>query len=648
MGKFAILKKLCTRYGMSLLCLALSLGVAISGTVSYSRYVAGGEFFNQPGVGVFAGSGIVKDVSALSFTNLAFWTDPNETDDAVSMNSLRHVTFMLSNGEPQSDGSIKVSEVATEYTVMFSAPQGFARKLALQLSDKNDVALTSQFVLSDLLNVVDSSNPSGVFTTANPQFNGRDYLGPDGESFMTFDVHFDAATGKYTATSRGKEGTVITVEPVVMENVSQVLNFRLWDVEDKQSTQIDEEEGGKLMPPLVMEYTADVECYRISFTRYDFQFPAGEYTERIYSLSLAPTDALLDDQLGGYLMQYNPTTKEYTPATVIQPGMELYLSSVVETIESSLNTNREVTLMGSIPKYKVGDTTVKDMGTTVREWVEVDGVTVTAAPKVEILTKAENGMTDLGGTTKYYTKSGSNWSNSNSNKGKYSITTAIQKTTTVTTLYNIQVREVGHAEETYTVTAILDDGKLIYQSGIRNTDVAYEILDVSVGTKTEYLYEAIYIYKYRSSTGTNWNNAQTVDASEFSNMKASMYPGLPQVYQKNPDTTPQVRLDNEIIQSNGKTELQAFVESAEAQAFLQRMASSSASTPSTQSFTRTLTYTSRMVQIEPTAISNADETVATNPFKTHLPSGIQKYFVSTSFSKNYPLFVQLFIRQVQQ
>ena len=123
MGKFAILKKLCTRYGMSLLCLALSLGVAISGTVSYSRYVAGGEFFNQPGVGVFAGSGIVKDVSALSFTNLAFWTDPNETDDAVSMNSLRHVTFMLSNGEPQGDGSIKVSEVATEYTVMFSALQ---------------------------------------------------------------------------------------------------------------------------------------------------------------------------------------------------------------------------------------------------------------------------------------------------------------------------------------------------------------------------------------------------------------------------------------------------------------------------------------------------------------------------------------------
>ena len=643
----AALKMIMKRYGVSILCLALSLGVAVGGTVSYSRYVAGGEFFQQPGVGVFAGSGIVKDVSALSFTNLAFWTDPNETDNAVSMNSLRHVTFMLSNGEVQSDGSISVSEVATEYSVMFSAPRGFATKLALQLSDHNDTALTSQFVLSDLLSSVNSTTPNGVFTTANPQNNGRDYLGTDGESFMTFDVHFDAASGKYTATSRGKEGTVITVEPVVMENVSQVLNFRLWDVEDQQSEQIDTETGGKLMPPLVMEYKADVECYRISFTRYDFSFPAGEYTERVYSLSLAPTDALLDDQLGGYLMQYNPATKEYTPATVIGPNMELYLSSVVETVESSLNANREVTLMGSVPKYKVGDTTVKDMGTTVREWVEVDGVTVSSEPEVVILTKAENGMTNLG-TTKYYTKSNNGkWNNSNSSRGQYSITTAIQRTTVTTTLYNIQVREVGHAEETYTVTAVLEDGKLVYQNGVRNTDVTYEILDVSVGTRTEYLYEAIRIYKYRSRTSINWNDADIVSASTFSSMSDSMRPALPTVYQKNPDTTPQVRLDNETPEANGKTALENFVAGADAQAFLQRMASSSSATPGTQSFTRTLTYTSRVVEITPTAVYNTDETIPTDPFKTHLPSGIQKYFVATSFSKNYPLFVQLFMRQVQ-
>ena len=649
MRKLDILRKICKRYGVSLLCLVLSVGIAVGGTVSYSRYVSGGEFFEQPGVGVFAGSGIVKDVSALSFTNLAFWTDPNDTDEAVSMNSLRHVTFALSNGETQPDGSISVSEVETEYSVMFTAPVGFANRLALQLSDKNDTALTSQFVLSDLLNSVPLGESKGVFATVNPQYNGRDYRGPDGESYMTFDVHYDAASGIYTAASKGKEGTVITVEPIEMKNVSQVLNFRLWDVESRQLEQVEAEEGGKLMPPLEMEYTANIDCYRISFTRYDFRFPAGEYTERIYSLSLAPTDALLDDQLGGYLMQYNESTKEYTPATVIEPNMQLYLSSVVEEAQSSLNTSREVTLMGSIPKYKLNDITVKDMGTTVREEIKVNGVTVTSAPQVTILTQAENGMTNLG-STKYYTKSsnGKSWRNSNEGSGLYSITTAIQKTTTVTTMYDILVREIGHAEETYKVIAIEQDGKLIYQSGTRETDVEYEILEVSVGTRTEYLYEAVTIYKQRSGTSTKWENAQIVSESTFSSMSDSMRPQSPTVYQKTPDTTPQVWLDNTTAEANGKTAFQNFVDSDEAEAFLERLEAESTLTSDSQTFTRTLTYTTRVVQIKPTAIYNSDETIPTDPFKTHLPSGIQKYYVSTSFSKNYPLFVQLFIRQVQK
>ena len=461
MTKKAIIKKYMKQYGASVLCFLLSLGVAVGGTVSYSRYVSGNEFFERPGVGMFAGSGIVSDVSALTFTNLAFWSNPDNTENAVSMNSLRHITFKLNNAEKRPGGSYEPSEVATEYSVMFSAPTGFTAKLALQLRDQNDVALTSQFVLSDLLGAVNASKPNGVFTTANPQYNGKEYLGPDGESFMTFDVTFNAEQGSYTATSRGKEGTVIKIEPVTMKNVSQVLNFRLWDVEEQGKTEATEEDGGKLMPPMIMEYKADLECYRISFTRNDFVFPAGVFTERTYTLSLAPTDALLDDQLGGYLMQWDDVTKDYIPVTTLRANEPVFLSSVVEVAEfQGIDGGREVTLMGNIPKYQLGNVTTKDRGTTIREWDIIDGVSIKGDTTETLLVQPENGMTTVA-TTKYYRKTGSRWSNSNQSSGNYSITKQIKRTTSITYHFNFRVRETGKSSETYTVTAILQDGKLI-------------------------------------------------------------------------------------------------------------------------------------------------------------------------------------------
>ena len=644
--KKAMLKSVLKKYGASIVCLVLSLGIALGGTVSYSRYVSGEKFYERPGVGLFAGSGIVSDVSALTFTNLAFWNDPNNTDDAVSMNSLRHITFKLSNAEQRPGGSYAPSEVATEYAVMFSAPVGFATKLALQLKDESDTALTSQFVLSDLLDLVDAGTPDAVFATTNPQYNGKDYLGPDGESFMTFDVHYDAESGKYTATSRGKEGTVITVEPTTVKNVSHVLNFRLWDVEDLGKTDVTEEEGGKLMPPIVMEYKADLDCYRISFTRKDFTFPAGVFTERTYALSLAPTDALLDDQLGGYIMQYDPASGEYVHASTIAPNQPVFLSSVVEVSEyGGIQGNREVTLMGSIPKYKVGDESTKDRGTTTREWDVINGVTLTTDPVVTKLTAPEHGMTNLG-TTNYYTRSGwGRFSNSTSARGTYAITKYIQKTTTTTYTYNFRVREVGKSGETYTVTAVLQDGKLVQQIGVRNTNITYELLDVTVGSTTEYKYEVVTVYERRNNTSSAW---YITNASDFSSLSDSMRPADPDVVTVPPVESPHVYLDNQTPESNGKTALENFLATSEVQTFLSQLqADAESKNPPVQNFTRTLTYTSRMVEVTPTAIYNADENIATNPFQTHLPSGIQKYFVSTSFSKNYPVFVQMFIRQIQ-
>lgn len=644
MLKRAVVKKILKQYGASIVCLLLAFGVALGGTVSYARYVSGGEFFERPGVGMFAGSGIVSDVSALTFTNLAFWSDPNNTEDAVSMNSLRHITFKVNNAEKRPDGSYEPSHVATEYSVMFSAPTGFATKLALQLRDQNDVALTPQFVLSDLLNVVNASKPQGVFETADPKFNGKEYLGPDRESFMTFDVHFDAATGTYTATSRGREGTVITIEPVTMKNVSQVLNFRLWDVEEQGKDQAIEEDGGKLMPPMVMEYKADLDCYRITISRNDFVFPAGIFTERTYALSLAPTDALLDDQLGGYLMQWDDVKKEYTPVTTLRANEPVFLSSVVEVAEfQGIDGGREVTLMGSIPKYQVGDVTERDRGTTTREWDVINGVTILGATTDVPLESPENGMSVTSNTRYYNKRTNGKWNTSTTaGSNLYAITKQIFKKTTTTYRYNFRVREIGKSNETYTVTAVLQDGKLIQQSGVRNTNLQYEILDVTKATVTEYEYYVKIVFKKRDNAWSSWKE---VSESEFSGLSTSSYPGNPTVVQRAPEESGYEYMDNQTIEPNGNTPLQNFLASAEVQAFLQGLKNGAAET--TQNFTRTLTYSSRVVEVFPTSLSNADETVPTNPFKSHLPSGIQKYYLSTSFSKNYPVFVQMFIRQIQ-
>ena len=629
----ATAKKLLRGYGASLTCFLLALVLMISGTVSFARYVSGDEFFDQPGIGAFAGSGAVVDVSALSFTNMPFWSELSSS--GVSMNSLRNVTFTVSNAQTEENGTKTISEVALEYAVMFTAPQGFAGKLAIQLSDSRGVALTSQLLVADILNCVSQSKPDATFTTTEPMYNGKDYVGVDQNgnttSVMTFDVHFDSTQGKYTAKSKGQEQTVITVEPVTLENVKQVLYFRLWDVEYQQSTNVTEENGA-LMPPILLEYTADVLCYKISITRADFKFPAGLYTERDYSLSLAPTDALLDEQLGGYLMQYDNDGGTYVHATEIAPNQSVYISTVTEIAVSGNGGSKEVTLMGSIPKYNIGDTFKKELGTATTESVIESIYTEQSTPVVTTVTSPENGITTVGKTS-YYRKTGSRWTNTNLSNATHAISKSIQKTVTTTTVYDARIKESTKASEIYEITAIKNGGMLIEQDGERITVTTRTLLDATKSVTVETEYEVITTYSKKS--GGSWVSAT---ASEFSSLRDSMYPSDPEIPHIHPSVSEGVFLSSDPPAGGGLSEIEQFS---------QKIASRLVNDTNAEAFSRSVTYTSTISEIKPTSIQNTDESVETAPFKTHLESGIQKYYVSMCYSKNYPLFVQLLLRQTQ-
>ena len=198
------IKTLWVTYRTSILCFLLSLGILTGGAVSYARYVTEGKFYDRPGVGIFALSALVDDVSALTFTNMAFWGGLE--DIGVSMNSLRTVSLSVDNYVTNEQGERRISEVAMEYTLLFASPTSFASKLAIQLNDASGTVKTPQIVLADLLRSANADSPTGTFETTQPLYNGKNYSGKDANgnvtSFVTFDVTYDIESGKYTADNR--------------------------------------------------------------------------------------------------------------------------------------------------------------------------------------------------------------------------------------------------------------------------------------------------------------------------------------------------------------------------------------------------------------------------------------------------------------
>lgn len=363
---FSNAKVFIKKNALSCLCLLLATLVAITGSVSYSKYISSSPITEGPGAGSFSASATIDGISALSFTNTAFWGGTVE-EDKIAMNALRSVDFHVRNYEYDGSGNKKIADVKMKYNLVFDAPKNFAERLAIQVFDEANQPLLPQIVLSYLIDSVASST-TGVFDTGKtPDYNASEIHDE------VFDVVKSGDT--FTATMRDNEDTVIIVEDH-FEDVHQRLDFRTWDCSALTNTinPTLNVEGGTLTPPLTVNYMEEnVEFYRIIIKMPQFILEPGAEREAHYSIRIAPTDTIQDGHLGGSFVQlidgqyvpvkevYGGSSKDWYLGTVREKINDKFYSDERFTVPIKVNGNNKVeeteyNIMGSRTIYNPGET----------------------------------------------------------------------------------------------------------------------------------------------------------------------------------------------------------------------------------------------------------------------------------------------------
>lgn len=275
----------------SVSCLLFSLLILLFGSISYSKYIIGTSEGSSSSTASFSVSGSIDGISGLSFTNTTFWSSSDE-NDKIAMNVLRNLNFSVSNFKTLENGNKKVSDVKLHYNLCFSTPSNFASKLAIQVFDSNKDPLLPQIVIEDLLN---ASTTTGIYKTVD----SIDY-NEEGTKELEFEVikHSDSL---YSATSGN---IIITIEEFEKE-INQALLFRMWDTStltNELNPKL-ETEGGKVLPPLEINFSEKVKFYQITITTDEFILPAGKEQTDNYMIKLVPTTSILDSDLGGTVVK---------------------------------------------------------------------------------------------------------------------------------------------------------------------------------------------------------------------------------------------------------------------------------------------------------------------------------------------------------
>lgn len=356
---FSNAKVFIKKNALSCLCLLLATLVAITGSVSYSKYISSSSITEGPGAGSFSASATIDGISALSFTNTAFWGGTVE-EDKIAMNALRSVDFHVRNYEYDGSGNKKIADVKMKYNLVFDAPKNFAERLAIQVFDGANQPLLPQIVLSYLIDSVASST-TGVFDTGKtPDYNASEIHDE------VFDVVKSGDT--FTATMRGNEDTVIIVEDY-FEDVHQRLDFRTWDCSALTNT-INPSlnvEGGTLTPPLTVNYMEEnVEFYRIIIKMPQFILEPGAEREAHYSIRIAPTDTIQDGHLGGSFAQL--IDGKYVPVKEIYGGSsnDWYLGTIHEKVNDKFYSDENLTVPIKVNgNDKVEETEYNIMGSRI-------------------------------------------------------------------------------------------------------------------------------------------------------------------------------------------------------------------------------------------------------------------------------------------
>ena len=623
----------------AIICFVLALSVFVTGSISFARYAMSHTGTGGAGVGSFSCSATVDGVSALSFTNTAFWGGSVE-EDKIAMNALRSLNFTVNNYE-SSNGVKRVSEVRLSYSLSFTAPANFADKLAIQLLDNKGAPILPQMIVHEIINAVLGETGTGTYDTARSE----DYNGLEHEE-MTFAVSkYKNGEGGTVVEAKADDGTVIKIETMEKE-YEQTLLFRLWDVSKltSESNKTVSNEQGDLLPPLEVKYRDTLECYKISIKKADFVFPAAVESSASYSLTLAPTDTLLDNHLGGYaydesgdaLTQIasggNFALKNITKTTTY------YTDSNYEQIESAENTPHEVnpyeeTLIGGIPAHKVEDGEPELISSTDNGQLTDFPVHTSATNKNASVTvyyyytRARNA-----GSYTYTLEDVTTDENAHNDRTHYRVTRTFTGEETETVQYYLSTSFSSITTRQTNTTEVFDDGNSVKQQIIdRTTYTLGENITGYKTTTTEFSSTSASgntLQRYNNGNWSNYNNTYGFDINTAEN---------PNNYDINSYSTAPTTVEQEMTSDEidtYKSELPSGTDEDIYYLTIQYTMSNPVTvTPSS---------VSRLLKVEDTEGVYYD---SENPLK-FFEGDIQKLYLSQCFSKDYPTSVSVLFEQV--
>ncbi len=616
----------------SVVCVLMAVAVFLTGGISYSKYISSDPLSEKTNVGNFTCVATIDGVSALSFTNTAFWGGSVE-DDRIAMNALRTLEFTVSNHETV-DGVKKVNNVKTGYTLAFSAPQNFGDKLALQLFDESANAIMPQIVIEDILSTKDGN----TYNTANSE----DYHADVFED-MHFTVNKSGQEGSETVTAKcNDKGITVTIEPFERE-VKQTLLFRLWDcssLTDKENPTANTE-GGTLCPPLEITYTSTVPYYRIMISHPSFTMDAGTEETHTYSIRIAPTSTIFDPYLGGTMglgtdgkLQVDGEGSSHTISAHYETVTDEYADGTVKVSGGSV--------LGSYTVYNEGET-------------------VTTTPTA-ITTVTESSDTK----TTNETKTATTFSPTNNElEGNYDPKDKVEQADSSRwTTYYKHTQDVSQTRTT--TTTQIEKTTETFTSTTEQTETAYTILTNSVSTDGETITQTVTEEKTVSTHSdvtaiTTTKTTTTVTTEVYSGTRTyytytTWGDDSNHTYVDNDDTYPDTidwsktpdSSQTSDPQESTTTETNTSVVTAEP-------------IKTTAEFFRTLTRYTRTAEIKIDGITytlndvkyvldtEGDEfsLFETVQYEDGSSGTEQKYYLSQCYSKNYPLTVNVIFEQLQ-
>ena len=475
-----------------------------------AKFVSKESSDDQARVASFSCSAIIDDVSALSFTNTAFWS--GEHTDRVAMNALRTMHVVVRNWEDV-DGERRVAEVPTSFDLQFTAPANFVEKLAVQFSDHvlhhGDHVVLPQI---DIESVIAAAKEGRQYNTAESE----DYGAVEGMEIIFDTGVYTTADGKeaYHMWDSGSGELEIRIEPVVLE-MERVLYFRIWDTSGRTSPENPtvNSEGGTLLSPLEIRYTEPVNCYKFSYHHPSFVLGAGVEEENCYTISMTPKHAIHDHQLGGFLAARDEGSSLEEPTFHLYKGIDRLDDLYAMTINGELTDT-----------YPDGTTEVHHhtMVSSVKEFVE--GQTVTENPEIyREQTKDQEPVS--GGVYLYYQRSGNTYtfaelSTQNLTNYQYRIfvsAATLSETVTTTTMETITTNSIvvdKMAPEPNQPAGVYSQWETLDQDVIKKTivktDQAYQIDTASV------------TYQYRN--GSTWTSSGTYARNFRNNLPVADIP----------------------------------------------------------------------------------------------------------------------------